>query len=1117
MDTNALFDVFNESGDESAGASDIEESSARAPQQSSVLPISRTEADDDEDNEEQRGRGDKASELKRKPTAATDDGSNTDSMEIDGKADYGSKRARKAASAAGAKAAGLDAIVLDSFEEDLQREVKPAGLDTSAADKETGNVVLSHSVRHQVAIPPGYNYVPLSQRPKIENPARTYPFQLDPFQHASVQCIDSGESVLVAAHTSAGKTVVAEYAIAQCLREKQRVIYTSPIKALSNQKYREFLEEFGDVGLMTGDVTINPQASCLVMTTEILRSMLYRGSEVMREVAWVVFDEIHYMRDKERGVVWEETIILLPHQVRFVFLSATIPNAMQFAEWITKTHEQPCHVVYTDFRPTPLQHYLFPQGGDGIHLVVDEKGQFREENFQRAITSLQDAQGQAADDTEGIGKGRQKKGQSNKGKQTGAKSDIYKIIKMIMSRNYHPVIVFCFSKRECEGLALQMSKLDFNTDAEKEMVGEVFVNAISSLNEDDRTLPQIENILPLLKRGVGIHHSGLLPILKEVIEILFQEGLLKCLFATETFSIGLNMPARTVVFTSVRKFDGKDFRWVMSGEYIQMSGRAGRRGLDDRGVVILMLDEKMEPAIAKGMVKGEPDVLNSAFHLSYNMILNLMRVETFTPQFMLERSFYQFQTHAAIPKLELRAAELQQELATIRIADEPSVKRFYDLRTQLDTLSADMTKVLVHPAHSLPFLQPGRFVRVCTGGLNFGWGCVTFFQRKIVKDAKSKRSNPRAAAEEESQAGADGYIVDVLMHCRRADAGAARKLEATSAADGDMAVVPCDINDTAGETMVVPVLLSCIDRISTVRVHLPKDIRSSAERRDMRKRIAEVEKRLGGNIPLLDPVEDMGIKDSEFKALVHKIATLESKLREHRLFGSPDEARLFAEYQGKVEVQNQIKDLRHKISDAQSAVQLDELRCRKRVLRRLGYTTAEDVITMKGRVACEITSGDELLLSELMFHGVFNDLTTEQTVSLLSCFVFTEKTNNEPPKLKEELAGPLRIMQESARQIAQISNECKLVMSEEEYVESFKPELMDVVNAWCRGAKFSQICRMTDVFEGSLIRAFRRLEELLRQMCSAAKAIGNVDLENKFADGIVKIKRDIIFAASLYL
>lgn len=204
----------------------------------------------------------------------------------------------------------------------------------------------------RVAIFPSFFIFSLleTSTPPSSEPAKVYPFKLDTFQQEAINCIEKNESVLVAAHTSAGKTVCAEYAIAKSLKQKQRVIYTSPIKALSNQKYRDMQAEFGDVGLMTGDMTINPTATCLIMTTEILRNMLYRGSEIMREVAWVIYDEVHYMRDKERGVVWEESIILLPHKVRFVFLSATIPNAKEFVGWVAKTHHQPCHVVYTDYR-----------------------------------------------------------------------------------------------------------------------------------------------------------------------------------------------------------------------------------------------------------------------------------------------------------------------------------------------------------------------------------------------------------------------------------------------------------------------------------------------------------------------------------------------------------------------------------------------------------------------------------------------------------------------------------------------------------------------------------------------------------------------------------------------
>ena len=740
-------------------------------------------------------------------------------------------------------------LVTDTFETEQSREVAAsAGLQAS---KEGTAVVLSHQVRHQVALPPDYAYVPISEHKAPEKPAKTWPFTLDPFQQVSIASIERGESVLVSAHTSAGKTVVAEYAIAQSLKNNQRVIYTSPIKALSNQKYREFQAEFGDVGLMTGDVTINPTATCLVMTTEILRSMLYRGSEIMREVAWVIFDEIHYLRDKARGVVWEETIILLPDKVRYVFLSATIPNAMQFAEWITKTHGQPVHVVYTDFRPTPLQHYFFPAGADGIHLIVDEKGVFREENFNKAMSTMADKQGDDPADAMAKRKGRGRDKKLNKGGTKGP-SDIYKIVKMIMLKNYNPVIVFSFSKRDCEAYALQMSNLTFNEQSERDMVDKVFNSALEMLTEEDKQLPQIQNILPLLKRGIGIHHSGLLPILKETIEILFQEGLIKVLFATETFSIGLNMPAKTVVFTSVRKFDGVDLRWVTPSEFVQMSGRAGRRGLDDRGIVIMMIEEKMEPAIAKDIVRGEQDKLNSAFYLGYNMILNLMRVEGISPEFMLERCFYQFQNTASVAGLEKQLHNLETQRSNMEISDEGMIREYYDLRKQLDTYTKDMRDVINHPNYCLQFMQSGRLVRIKYMDHDFGWGAVVnFTPRKPGKGQKAEDISPQQS-----------YVLDVLLQV--ADTSSNGTRTHTELPQG---VRPASEGEKS-KMEVVPILLSCVESIGHIRIFLPSDLKSADQRNTARKSIDEVKRRFPDGIAVLDPIENMGITDNSFKKLL---------------------------------------------------------------------------------------------------------------------------------------------------------------------------------------------------------------------------------------------------------
>lgn len=569
-----------------------------------------------------------------------------------------------------------------------------------------------------------------------------------------------------------------------------------------------------------------------------------------------------------RGVVWEETIILLPDKVRYVFLSATIPNAMQFAEWITKTHGQPCHVVYTDFRPTPLQHYFFPAGADGIHLIVDEEGVFREDNFNKAMHTITEKQGEDPADPMARRKGRGKDKKTNKGGAKGS-SDIYKIVKMIMMKNYNPVIVFSFSKNNCEAYALQMSNLTFNEESEKGMVDKVFNSALEMLSEEDKQLPQIQNILPLLKRGIGIHHSGLLPILKETIEILFQEGLIKVLFATETFSIGLNMPAKTVVFTSVRKFDGVAIRWVSPSEFVQMSGRAGRRGLDERGIVIMMIDEKMDPAMAKEIVRGEQDKLNSAFYLGYNMILNLMRVEGISPEFMLERCFYQFQNTASISGLEKGSChpkqfmrfyanhlaelhDLETQRDSIQMVDEGTIREYYELRQQLTTYTKDMRKVTNHPNYCLQFMQPGRLIKIKHKEFDFGWGAVVSFAPvKRGKDQKIEESTPQ-----------DSYVIDVLLEV--ADSSFMGPRDSQALPQG---IKPAEEGDKV-KMEIVPILLSCVESIGHVRIFLPSDLRLPEQRDTVRKALDEVKRRFPDGIAVLDPIENMGITEASFKRLL---------------------------------------------------------------------------------------------------------------------------------------------------------------------------------------------------------------------------------------------------------
>ncbi|KAD6794857.1 hypothetical protein E3N88_05753 [Mikania micrantha] len=948
--------------------------------------------------------------------------------------------------------------------------------------------VVARTCVHEVAVPNGYTssndetiYGSLSDPAYNGKMAKTYPFVLDPFQQISVSCLERKESVLVSAHTSAGKTAVAEYAIAMAFRDKQRVIYTSPLKALSNQKYRELSQEFSDVGLMTGDVTLSPNASCLVMTTEILRGMLYRGSEVLKEVAWVIFDEIHYMKDRERGVVWEESIIFLPPAIKMVFLSATMSNATEFAEWICNIHKQPCHVVYTDFRPTPLQHYVFPMGGSGLYLVVDENEQFREDNFLK----LQDTftrQKQIGGNLSGNNKS---SGRIAKAGNASGGSDIYKIVKMIMERKFQPVIIFSFSRRECEQHAMSMSKLDFNNQEEKDVVEQVFKNAILCLSEEDRNLPAIELMLPLLQRGIAVHHSGLLPIIKELVELLFQEGLVKALFATETFAMGLNMPAKTVVFTSVRKWDGDSHRYVGSGEYIQMSGRAGRRGKDERGICIIMIDEQMEMNTLKDMMLGKPAPLVSTFRLSYYSILNLMRRAEgqFTAEHVIKNSFHQFQYEKTLPDMGKKVAKLEDEVAKLDASGEADVAEYHKLKLEISELEKKIMTEITKPERALYFLLPGRLVKVKEGGTDWGWGVVV---NVVKKQAPPIGSLPSRGS---------SYIVDTLLHC------------SISSNESGSRPKPCPPRSgEKGEMHVVPVQLPLISTLSKLRITIPNDLRPMEARQNILLAVQELEKRFPHGLPKLNPVKDMGIEEPEFVDLVNQIERLEHQLLSHPLNKSQDESQIEC-FKRKAEVNHEIQQLKTKMRDSQLQKFRDELKNRSRVLRKLGHIDAEGIVQVKGRAACLIDTGDELLVTELMFNGTFNDLDHHQIAALASCFIPGDKSS-EQIHLRSELAKPLQQLQDSARRIAEIQHECKLEVNVDEYVEAVvRPFLMDVIYCWSKGASFSEVIQMTDIFEGSIIRLARRLDEFLNQLRAAAHAVGEAGLEEKFSAASESLRR----------
>ncbi|MCD8023943.1 MAG: DEAD/DEAH box helicase [Candidatus Gastranaerophilales bacterium] len=429
-----------------------------------------------------------------------------------------------------------------------------------------------------------------------------FDFELDDFQKEAISHIKDGKSVVVCAPTGAGKTCIAESAIHLALENGSRIFYTTPLKALSNQKFYDFSKKYGEdkTGLLTGDTSINRNAQILVMTTEVFRNMLYGttfGSvrDNLADVRYVVLDEVHYMNDESRGTVWEESIIYCPFNIQIIALSATVKNSKQLADWINGVHGK-TEEVYTDFRPVPLRFYYYDSSKQGaiLPLITPNGGlntKIKPESRYKYFNS-----------------------------KTAPKNPMFDIVEVLSKRDMLPCIYFTFSRRKCDDNALALSKAELLNEKEAKEIEHALDEYLS-----ENLYLYGSPLLDIIKKGVAPHHAGLLPGLKNLIERLFQRGLIKVVFATETLAAGINMPARTTVISSISKRTDDGHRLLSANEFLQMSGRAGRRGMDEIGYVVIVGTPFQTPEEVYNLVTSGSNPLESKFAPRYSMVLNLLQ------------------------------------------------------------------------------------------------------------------------------------------------------------------------------------------------------------------------------------------------------------------------------------------------------------------------------------------------------------------------------------------------------------------------------------------------------------------------------------------------------------
>jgi ATP-dependent RNA helicase HelY len=879
---------------------------------------------------------------------------------------------------------------------------------------------------------------PRDAGPELASFRALYDFDFDDFQTGACRALGAGHGVLVAAPTGSGKTVVGEFAVHLALAQGRKCFYTTPIKALSNQKYTDLVRRYNHrtVGLLTGDNSINGDAPVVVMTTEVLRNMLYTGSAALAGLGYVVLDEVHYLADSSRGAVWEEVIIHLPESVRVVALSATVSNAEEFGEWLDQVRGGTT-VIVDEHRPVPLwQHVL---AGNRLYDL------FTDDEHSRVNPELLRV---AQRDTWIERKAPARPGRGGHRPRRFRLAYRPDVISRLDASGLLPAITFIFSRAGCDAAVRQClaAGLRLTTPEEAEVIQQTAERRTADIPPEDLIVLGYGEWLEGLRRGIAAHHAGMLPAFKEVVEELFAAGLVRAVFATETLALGINMPARTVVIEKLDKWNGETHANLTAGEYTQLTGRAGRRGIDVEGHAVVLWHPGMDPGAVGGLASTRTYPLNSSFRPSYNMAVNLTGwAGRARASALLESSFAQFQADRGVVGLARQVRKHRQtmaELAASMTCSKGDFAEYAQLRRSLSEREGDLSRTRAtsrraEAARSLSQLRPGDIIRV-PGGRRAGLAIVL-------------QSGQHPTAGNGRPAGPGPLVLTE-----------GRQVKRLAMAD-------------------FPVPAEVIDKIRIPGSFSP---RSPQHRKDL---AATMRNRLaagagvgpGGRPPRAR--RDRGDLSSRTRDDAG-VTELRQRIRRHPCHDCPDREQHARYAERYLRLARETETLERRMAGRSHVIArtFDRV-CH--VLERLGYL-AGDMVTADGRRLAGLYTELDLLVSECMRRGLWDDLSPAELAACVSALSFESRQPDDthPPRLpKGHVPAVLADMTRTWSELDQLEKDNGLSFLRE-------PDLGFAWAAyqWARGVKLeSVLAESPDLTPGDFVRSVKQLIDLLDQIAAA--------------------------------